>query len=1488
MMAQSMETCAESGRQLRSICRRMYDENEDFSDVEEIVNIRGFSLEEKLASNRYNADFVQAMEGKDFTYEYVQREALRSPLIFKLKDGLGIRMPDEEFTVSEIKGLVGSRRSVDVMDVSTQKGSEMTMAQFVRYYETPEKEREKLFNVISLEFSHTKLEHLIKRPTVVDLVDWVDNMWPSELKQRQTESTNVISEMKYPKVQRYCLMSVKGCYTDFHIDFGGTSVWYHVFKGKKVFWLVPPTPHNLALYEDWVLSGKQSDIFLGDRADGCQRVELKQGNTFFIPSGWIHAVYTPEDTLVFGGNILHSFNIPMQLSIYEIENRTKVNSKFRYPFYHEMCWYVLERYVCCLTKKSYLSKELHKDRTLQDSEVKMGTASPPSHPPARDVDETRAGDHQEGDKADSQEDRCIHTPAFPKDPSGRPCGPGAPEPRGRHTHLTEFELEGLQALVDKLEALPENKRCVPEGLKEPQALLEHMKVLLKEHADDDPKLAISGVPVVSWTTATTKPPAPPTPNRPKPKMAASPASPVVKLPAGRAASGSRRRRTRCRRCEACTRSECGACHFCNDMKKFGGPGRMKQSCIMRQCIAPVLPHTAVCLVCGEAGKEDTVEAEEDKVSLMLMECSICNEILHPACLKVKDSGGVVNDELPNCWECPKCSHAGKSGKQKRGPGFKYASNLPGSLLREPRLDLRDIKEEEPDPHADVATATAGYVFGGEVPSVKKMLGDWERKDSLKKRSGGSGEEEDDEEEGEEPVRKRPPVMSQDGEEPVRKRPPMMSQEGEEPVRRRPPMMSPEGEAPVRKRPPLMSLEGEEPVRKRPPVTSPDGEESVRKRPPMMSLEGEEPVRKRPPGMSLEGEEPVRKRTPGMSPEGEEPVRKRTPMMSLEGAPRPRLEGNPLRKKRKLFDTNDEDVIKKKKRPSKPDNSGTLTLFRQIKTEPDDGDYGDAPSGDQGEFLAKQDRYRDPPHVKEPATDEDEGGPQGEEEEEKPVKQEVNPGDAEVKIKVPPTAASRVSDWRSSSCASRAGPSEAIGGQGRGPGPLKGRLQRRRLPNKELSRELSKELNPEINPGLAPPPTPTSANRGRRPPKRVKPSTDGSCRSIKTEEPPDPQPILTNHGGRTVKAEEASANPSRRPAIKSEPQGEGEEPKPHQPKRALHSQDATQDAGRFSPPPLGCSRPPAVPPRPTHPLHKLHPPTERHVIRPPPISPPPDRLPLANGRTHALRRELWRAVFGQLTHGELCTCMRVCKTWNRWCCDKQLWRRVEVRRCRSISALMLSGVIRRQPVALDLGWTNISKTQLSWLIHRLPGLRVLLLSGCSWAAASALCTSSGPLLRTLDVQWVEGLADPQMRDLLSPPTDSRPGQSDSRSRLRNVEELRLAGLDITDATLRLLILHMPALTLLDLSYCNHVTDQSVNLLTAAGTATRDSLTHVSLAVCNRVTDQCLAYFKRCGSICHIDLRYCKLVTREGCQRFIAEMSVSVPFGLREEKLLQRIS
>ena len=42
------------------------------------------------------------------------------------------------------------------------------------------------------------------------------------------------SECQKPRVQKYCLMSVKDSYTDFHVDFGGTSVWYHVIRVRHV------------------------------------------------------------------------------------------------------------------------------------------------------------------------------------------------------------------------------------------------------------------------------------------------------------------------------------------------------------------------------------------------------------------------------------------------------------------------------------------------------------------------------------------------------------------------------------------------------------------------------------------------------------------------------------------------------------------------------------------------------------------------------------------------------------------------------------------------------------------------------------------------------------------------------------------------------------------------------------------------------------------------------------------------------------------------------------------------------------------------------------------------------------------------------------------------------------------------------------------------------------------------------------------------------
>lgn len=60
---------------------------------------------------------------------------------------------------------LGSRRLLDVMDVNTQKNFEMSMKEWANYYDNPNKDN--LLNVISLEFSHTKLENYIKRPNIV-------------------------------------------------------------------------------------------------------------------------------------------------------------------------------------------------------------------------------------------------------------------------------------------------------------------------------------------------------------------------------------------------------------------------------------------------------------------------------------------------------------------------------------------------------------------------------------------------------------------------------------------------------------------------------------------------------------------------------------------------------------------------------------------------------------------------------------------------------------------------------------------------------------------------------------------------------------------------------------------------------------------------------------------------------------------------------------------------------------------------------------------------------------------------------------------------------------------------------------------------------------------------------------------------------------------------------------------------------------------------
>ncbi|OCT70323.1 hypothetical protein XELAEV_180372451mg, partial [Xenopus laevis] len=789
----------------------------------------------------------------------------------------------------------------------------------------------------------------------------------------------------------YCLMSVRGCYTDFHVDFGGTSVWYHILRGGKVFWLIPPTDQNLELYENWLLSGKQGDVFLGDRATECQRIELKQGYTFVIPSGWIHAVYTPQDTLVFGGNFLHSFNIPMQLRIYSIEDRTRVPTKFRYPFYYEMCWYVLERYVYCMTQRSHLTKEFQ-----------------------------------------------------------------------RESLSIEFSL-------------------------------------LEDHSHDPPELALTGVPIVQWPKRNqykvhlrpkiqfTKP------HTMRPASRHSTAPPrTLGTPSGTtASSGARRRRVRCRKCQACVQRECGTCHYCKDMKKFGGPGRMKQSCVLRQCLAPRLPHSVTCALCGEVDQTNDTQDFERK----LMECSVCNEIVHPGCLEM-DGEGLLSDELPNYWECPKCYEGQKHTMQ-------------------PNHDHIELHSKR---------KAADYESSHFYPA--KVL--------------------------------RPPL-------------------GQSPPS--PPLLLPPSPSSA-------------------PPTPPSSQTQV------------------PPA-------------------------------------------------------------------SREERAKRRQLTREKENHPTGCDQS------EGDRL----RLR--------------------------------------------------------------GPYLAV------------TLQRS---PKELS---FTSIVPKL------------------------------------------QAITPN---------------------------------PRQPMHAAPPQHPDEEEEEEE--------------------------TENSLI-------------LGQRKNNiSMQKVVWLSVFHYLTHEELCICMTVCKSWYKWGCDKRLWSKIDVSRCKSLVPQALSGINKRQPVYLDLSWTNASKKQLIWLINRLPGLKDLILAGCTWSAVSALASCRCPLLRTLDLRWTVGIKDTQIRELLTPASDKT--GHDSRSKLRLLTDLRLSGLDISDVTLRLIMRHCPLLSKLDLSHCPLLSDQSVNLLTAVGSSTRGILTHIHLAGCKGVTDESLLYLRRATNLSLIDLRGCKQVTRGACEGFISDLSVSILYCLSDDNLIQRIT
>ena len=224
---------------------------------------------------RTSAPQCREVDASELSTARVREGGLPAPRIVRARaddvdaaaNALGMALPPRSTTPRDVARSVCPWCVVPALDTSTQEQVHFTLSEMVAYWES---NRQRTLNVISLEISGTKLGEQVRSPQFVRDIDWVDHMWPRalteasvgfvhagphgkhpaehrRLRQQLGLSDDAIASVAAgvtatsassgvpakavgsgkgrqsvtsPKVQKYCLMSVAGSYTDFHVDFG--------------------------------------------------------------------------------------------------------------------------------------------------------------------------------------------------------------------------------------------------------------------------------------------------------------------------------------------------------------------------------------------------------------------------------------------------------------------------------------------------------------------------------------------------------------------------------------------------------------------------------------------------------------------------------------------------------------------------------------------------------------------------------------------------------------------------------------------------------------------------------------------------------------------------------------------------------------------------------------------------------------------------------------------------------------------------------------------------------------------------------------------------------------------------------------------------------------------------------------------------------------------------------------------------------------------
>ncbi|CAL2048233.1 unnamed protein product [Caenorhabditis brenneri] len=248
--------------------------------------------------------------------------------LVKNKEGLGMTVP-ENLDSDTVWDYIKTDKELSVINSNTQLPELMTMSKLLK--EFGKAVRTTIYNLLSLEFAQTedRLRVAFEEPEFVKTYSMVMKLGKAleDLKKKlgrnsrkatsQDEKSKIERNIEkidnqletMPKFQKFLLLF--GSFTDIH--------------GRKIFYVAPPTPENLELYKK-IERHEFEDEWIGDMLfDQWVRIEIREGQTAMIPSGYLHFVYTPEDPIVIGGNFLMEKYVERQFEMSKLEDFCAAN-----------------------------------------------------------------------------------------------------------------------------------------------------------------------------------------------------------------------------------------------------------------------------------------------------------------------------------------------------------------------------------------------------------------------------------------------------------------------------------------------------------------------------------------------------------------------------------------------------------------------------------------------------------------------------------------------------------------------------------------------------------------------------------------------------------------------------------------------------------------------------------------------------------------------------------------------------------------------------------------------------------------------------------------------------------------------------------------------------------------------------------------------------------------------------------------------------------